>query len=66
MAVGDLLFTQVDYDRDDDGLIDISNAGQLNAVRYDTDGNGQVDADDCGCLHGGVLQRAPRHGLPRR
>ena len=46
MAVGDLLFTQVDYDRDDDGLIDISNAGQLNAVRYDTDGNGQVDADD--------------------
>ena len=30
----------VDYDVDDDGLIDISNLAQLDAVRYDLDGNG--------------------------
>ena len=30
----------VDYDVDDDGLIDISNLAQLNAIRYDLDGNG--------------------------
>ena len=30
----------VDYDVDDDGLIEISNLAQLNAVRYDLDGNG--------------------------
>ena len=30
----------IDYDVDDDGLIDISNLAQFNAVRYDLDGNG--------------------------
>ena len=30
----------VDYDVDDDGLIDIRNLAQFNAVRYDLDGNG--------------------------
>ena len=30
----------VDYDVDDDGLIDISNLAQFNAIRYDLDGNG--------------------------
>ena len=32
--------TGTDYDTDDDGLIEISNHAQLNAVRWDLDGNG--------------------------
>ena len=32
-----------DYDSDNDGLIDIRNLAQLNAVRYDLDGDGAVD-----------------------
>ena len=31
-----------DYDTDDDGLIEISNKAQLNAIRWDTDGDGIV------------------------
>ena len=30
----------VDYDTDDDGLIEIANVAQLNAIRWDTDGDG--------------------------
>ena len=33
----------VDYDDDDDGLIEIRNLSQLHAVRYDLNGNGAVD-----------------------
>ena len=29
-----------DYDRDDDGLIEVSSLAQLNAIRWDLDGNG--------------------------
>ena len=36
--------TTVDYDTDDDGLIEISSLGQLYAVRYDLDGNGIPNA----------------------
>ena len=32
-----------DYDADDDGLIEIANLAQLDAVRYDLDGDGTVD-----------------------
>ena len=35
-----------DYDSDDDGLIEISNAAQLNAIRWDVDGDGVVAAAD--------------------
>ena len=31
-----------DYDADDDGLIEISNLAQLDAIRYDLDGDGDV------------------------
>ena len=31
-----------DYDTDNDGLIEISNVAQLNAIRHDVDGNGMV------------------------
>ena len=30
----------VDYDRDDDGLMDVSVLEQLDAMRYDLDGDG--------------------------
>ena len=33
----------IDYDTDDDGLIEINNAAQLNAVRWDPDGDGTVN-----------------------
>ena len=36
----------VDYDADNDGLIDVSTLAQLNAIRYDLDGNGQVASGD--------------------
>ena len=34
----------VDYDSDNDNLIEISSLAQLNAIRWDLDGNGTVDA----------------------
>ena len=38
--------TTVDYDSNDDGLIEISNLAQLNAIRWDLDGDGVVAAAD--------------------
>ena len=35
--------TTTDYDSNDDGLIEISNLAQLNAIRWDLDGDGAVD-----------------------
>ena len=35
----------VDYDQDDDGLIEISNLTQLNAIRWDLNGDGQPDKE---------------------
>ena len=37
--------TTVDYDSNDDRLIEISNLAQLNAVRWDLNGDGAVDAN---------------------
>ena len=38
--------TPVDYDTDDDGLIEVKDLAQLNAIRWDLNGDGQVsDAD---------------------
>ena len=43
--------TRVDYDTDNDNLIDITTLGQLNGVRYDLDGNGRtIGADSVGYL----------------
>ena len=39
-AVVAILQGTTDYDTDDDGLIEITNLEQLNAIRYDPDGNG--------------------------
>ena len=38
--------TAVDYDSNDDRLIEISNLAQLNAIRWDLDGDGAVAAAD--------------------
>lgn len=35
-----------DYDQDNDGLIEISNLAQLNAVRWDLNGDGQADKEE--------------------
>ena len=35
--------TTTDYDRDNDGLIEVKNLEQLNAIRWDLDGDGAVD-----------------------
>ena len=35
--------TTVDYDGDDDGLIEVATVAQLNAIRWDLDGDGGVD-----------------------
>ena len=43
----------VDYDRDDDNLIDIRNLHQLNAIRYDLDGNGLPAAANYSAYSGG-------------
>ena len=59
-----------DYDADDDGLIEIRDLAQLNAIRYDMDGDGVADdangqaayleaypdpADGMGCSVGGCV-----------
>ena len=35
--------TTTDYDTDNDGLIEVSNLAQLNAIRWDVDGDGAAD-----------------------
>ena len=35
-----------DYDQDDDGLIEVSNLAQLNAIRWDLNGDGQPDKEE--------------------
>ena len=40
--------TRKDYDLDEDGLIEVSNLAQLNAVRWDLDGDGTVATGDQG------------------
>ena len=44
VAVGAAPVPAGDYDTDNDGLIEISNLYQLNAVRWDPDGNGEVSS----------------------
>ena len=39
-------YSTSDYDYDDDGLIEISNLMQLNAIRWDSDGDGLVENID--------------------
>ena len=48
----------VDYDADDDGLIEVSSLAQLNAIRWDLDGNGAADATDDDVPYAAAFQYA--------
>lgn len=54
----------VDYDIDDDNLIDISNLEQLDAVRYDLDGNGIVFTSDMVAYVSAFPNPASQMGCP--
>ena len=63
----------IDYDADDDGLIEIGSVAQLNVVRYDLDGDGDPDevSGDAAATEAAekrLRRRLPRsqdrHGLP--
>ena len=53
----------VDYDTDDDGLIEISNLTQLDAMRWDVNGDGY--SDHGGPLHEGFLNALLGMGCPQ-
>ncbi len=55
----------VDYDRDDNNLIDVSNLAQLNAIRYDLNGNGDAThADYASAFPGRITTATGRMGCP--
>ena len=53
-----------DYDRDDDGLIEVANLAQLDAMRYDLDGDGMVEDEDEARYYTAFPQGAPGMGCP--
>ena len=52
----------VDYDTDDDGLVEVSTLAQLDAVRWDADGDGY--SDHGGPLHEGFPNALAQMGCP--
>ena len=50
--------TTVDYDADDDRLIEIDTPAKLNAIRYDPDGDGAVSVGDQTSYDGGFANAA--------
>ena len=56
--------TTVDYDADDDGLIEIDFPDQLNAIRYDLDGNGAVDSPGDQTSYDGSFANAAANQCP--
>ena len=56
----------VDYDRDNDRLIDVSTLHQLNAIRYDLDGNGILNATSVYAAYGRGFIGADIHGTSTR
>ena len=52
------------YDGDGDGLIEIENLDQLNAIRYDLDGTGQVAAANAAAYAAAFPGRSQSHGCP--
>ena len=61
--------TDVDYDRDDDGLIEITTVAQLGAMHHDLDGNGIVDGSrflDGTGDPAAYAEAFPRAARPRR
>ncbi len=53
----------IDYDADDDGLIEVSNLAQLNAMRWDLDGDGSTSNPGSGYAHA-FPNAAPDMGCP--
>ena len=55
-----------DYDRDDDGLIEVSHLAQLHALRFDLNGDGQPDKEEFRRrLFPSLPQRHRQHQSPR-
>ena len=55
----------VDYDSDDDGLIEVDSLAQVNAIRYDLDGDGAADDTANDASYAAVfLDSAPGMGCP--
>ena len=52
----------VDYDTDDDGLVEVSTLAQLEAIRWDADGDGY--SDHGGLLHEGFASALAQMGCP--
>jgi len=53
-----------DYDSDDDGLIEINTAAQLNALRWDTDGDGAPAAASQDDYAAAFFRAVPNMGCP--
>ena len=53
-----VLAPRVDYDDDDDNLIDVRTPAQLNALRWDLNGDGVADVPSNGALYGRAYARA--------
>ena len=57
--------TTVDYDDDDDGLIDVTTLAQLNAIRHDLNGNGDAThADYVAAFPNRITAAGTRMGCP--
>ena len=55
----------IDYDLDDDGLIEVTTEAQLNAIRWDLDGSGVVDASANATTYAAAFPTAaPQMGCP--
>ena len=50
--------TSGDYDADNDGLIEVSNLAQLNAMRWDSDGDGTISGSDDKAKHSNAFPGA--------
>ena len=50
--------TTVDYDGDDDGLIEVTTVAQLNAIRWDLNGDGAVDPGGDAASYGAAFPNA--------
>ena len=62
-----VLVSAIDYDVDGDGLIEIANLEQLNAIRWDPDGDGAVGRGSEGKAYAAVFPNpAPGMGCPSR
>ena len=55
---------QIDYDTDNDNLIDVTSLAQLNAIRYDLNGDGAVADSDTMNYNAAFPRRRLGHGLP--